>query len=70
MTPPEIINKFLKDNPSIAKVEWEHSDLTIWFQDSKEPWGIGEFTPGTDTGDLLEQLEADLLDSERIDFIQ
>lgn len=37
-------------------------DLTFYFDNSDEPWGIDEFVQGTRTRDGLEQIEAMIID--------
>lgn len=53
----DIIAKFLKENEQFSKVEWDSGGLTVYFKDSHEPFTLTEFTRGSPTRLLLENLE-------------
>lgn len=64
LTPNEVLDKFIKEHPILRKAEWLEGDLTVWFHDSEEPFGISEFEKGSDTRKLLEKLENALVRAE------
>lgn len=51
----EVIAEFLGKNRQFSRVEWD-GGLTVYFWDGKEPFGLTEFVPGSDTRLLLEEL--------------
>lgn len=46
----------------IREIAISGDDLTFYFDDSDEPWGIDEFDQGTRTRDGLEKIEAMIID--------
>lgn len=46
----------------IREIAISGDDLTFYFDDSDEPWGIDEFDQGTRTREGLEKIEAMIID--------
>lgn len=46
----------------IIRIVVEDDDVTFYFKDSEEPWGIDEFLPDTRTREGLEKIEAEIID--------
>lgn len=46
-----------KNDISKVEVDWKTGDVTIFFEDSDEPWSSREFRKGTETKKRLKKIE-------------